>query len=51
MPRSKLSRAALTWALEGILCQDLSVARVTEGLAVSWSTAGAISNCAVARWH
>ena len=31
--------AALRWALEAIVCQHLSVARVAEGLAVSWNTA------------
>ena len=38
-PRAKLSRRALRWALEGIVCQHLTVARVTEGLGVSWNTA------------
>jgi transposase len=38
-PRAKLSRAGLRWALEGIVCQHLSVARVAEGLGVSWNTA------------
>jgi transposase len=38
-PRVKLSRRALQWALEAIVCQHLSVARVAEGLAVSWNTA------------
>ena len=38
-PRSKLSRHALRWALEGIVCQHLTVARVAEGLGVSWNTA------------
>jgi transposase len=38
-PRAKLSRRALRWALEGIVCQHLSMARVAEGLAVSWNTA------------
>ena len=38
-PRAKLSRRALGWALEAIVCQHLSVARVAEGLAVSWNTA------------
>ncbi len=38
-PRVKLSRRGLRWALEGIVCQHLSVARVAEGLAVSWKTA------------
>ena len=38
-PRSKLSRTALRWALEGIVVAHLTVARVAEGLAVSWNTA------------
>ncbi len=38
-PRAKLSRRALRWALEGIVVQHLSVARVAEGLAVAWDTA------------
>ncbi len=38
-PRAKLSRRGLRWALEGIVCQHLSVARVAEGLGVSWNTA------------
>jgi len=38
-PRVKLSRRGLRWALEGIVCQHLSVARVAEGLGVSWNTA------------
>ena len=38
-PRAKLSRRALRWALEGIVCQHLTVARIAEGLAVSWNTA------------
>lgn len=38
-PRQKLSRLALRWALEGLVVQHLTVARVAEGLAVSWSTA------------
>ena len=32
-------RAGLAWALEGIVCQHLTVARVAEGLAVAWDTA------------
>ena len=31
-PRAKLSRRGLRWALEGIVCQHLTVARVAEGL-------------------
>ncbi|BEH01029.1 hypothetical protein brsh051_03100 [Brooklawnia propionicigenes] len=38
-PRAKLSRAGLRWALEAIVCQHLSMARVAEGLQVSWNTA------------
>ncbi len=38
-PRAKLSRHGLRWALEGIVCQHLSVARVAEALGVSWNTA------------
>jgi len=38
-PRSKLSRTALRWALSGIVVAHLTVARVAEGLAVSWNTA------------
>lgn len=38
-PRSKLSRRGLRWALEGLVCQHLTVARVAEGLGVAWSTA------------
>ena len=38
-PRSKLSRGALAWALRALVVGHLSVARVAEGLAVSWHTA------------
>jgi transposase len=38
-PRSKLSRRGLRWALEGLVVQHLTVARIAEGLAVSWNTA------------
>ncbi|QCV87547.1 ISL3 family transposase [Acidipropionibacterium jensenii] len=38
-PRAELSRRALRWALEGIVVQHLSVARVAEGLGVAWDTA------------
>jgi len=40
-PRAKLSRAGLAWGLEGLVVQHLSVARVAEGLHVSWNTANA----------
>ena len=33
------ARRGLRWALEAIVCQHLSVARVAESLAVSWNTA------------
>jgi transposase len=38
-PKAKLSRRGLRWALEGIVVQHLTVARLAEGLAVSWNTA------------
>ena len=38
-PRARLSRRALRWALQAIVCQHLSIARVAEALAVSWDTA------------
>jgi transposase len=38
-PRARLSRRGLRWALEAIVVQHLTVARVAEGLAVSWNTA------------
>jgi hypothetical protein len=33
------SRRGLRWALEALVCQHLSVARVADGLAVSWNAA------------
>jgi transposase len=38
-PRARLSRGALRWALEAVVCQHLTVARVAEALAVTWNTA------------
>ncbi|TNU72770.1 ISL3 family transposase [Miniimonas arenae] len=38
-PRAKLTRTGLRWALEGIVVQHLTVARVAEGLGVAWNTA------------
>lgn len=38
-PRAKVSRRGLRWALEGVVCQHLTVARVAEGLGVAWNTA------------
>ena len=38
-PRAKLSRRGIRWALEGIVVGHLTIARVAEGLGVSWNTA------------
>lgn len=38
-PRAKLSRRGLRWALEAIVVQHLTVARVAEGLGVARNTA------------
>ena len=38
-PRAMLTRAGLRWALEGIVCQHLTVSRVAEALGVAWNTA------------
>ena len=38
-PRAKLSRRALRWALEGLVVGHLTIARIAEGLGVSWNTA------------
>jgi transposase len=38
-PWAKLLRRVLRWALEGIVCQHLTVARVADGLGVAWNTA------------
>ncbi|WP_413451701.1 ISL3 family transposase [Georgenia phoenicis] len=40
-PRAAISRGGVRWALEALVCQHLTVARVAEGLAVSWNTANA----------
>ena len=40
-PRSKITWAGLRWGLEGIVCQHVTMARVAEGLGVSWNTANA----------
>src|SRR5215217_2426216 len=37
--RAKLSRRGLRWALEALVVGHLTVARITEALAVSWNTA------------
>ena len=38
-PRSKLSRAALRWALEALVIQHLSMSRIASSLDVAWNTA------------
>ena len=38
-PSQKITRTALRWALAGLVCQHLSMARIGEGLGVSWNTA------------
>ena len=38
-PRAKLSSGGLRWALEALVLQHLTVARVAEGLGVWWNTA------------
>ena len=38
-PRAKLSRGALRWALEAIVCQHLTIARIAQRFGVSWNTA------------
>jgi transposase len=38
-PKAKLSRGGLAWALEAIVLDHLTVARVAAGLGVSWHTA------------
>ena len=38
-PRAKLSRAAVRWALTGVVVHHVTVARIADVLAVSWNTA------------
>ncbi len=38
-PKAKLTRRAAQWALEALVLQHLTVARVAEALAVAWDTA------------
>ncbi|GAA2537201.1 hypothetical protein GCM10009860_17280 [Microbacterium mitrae] len=38
-PRAKLSRRGLRWALEALVVQHLTVARIAEGLDLTWNTA------------
>ena len=38
-PRAKLSRAAVRWALTGLVVHHLTVARIAQALGMSWNTA------------
>ena len=38
-PRARLSRAAVRWALTGVVVHHVTVARVAQALGVSWNTA------------
>jgi hypothetical protein len=38
-PRAKLSSRGLRWALEALMVQHLTIARVADGLGVPWNTA------------
>ena len=38
-PRAKLSRAAVHWALTGLVVHHLTVARIAQALGMSWNTA------------
>lgn len=38
-PRAKLTRAALAWALEGLVVAHLSMTRIAQALGVAWDTA------------
>jgi len=40
-PRAKVSRGGLTWALEALVVDHLTVTRVAAGLGISWSAANA----------
>ena len=37
-PRAKLSRAAVRWALTGLVVHHVTVARVVQALGVSWKS-------------
>ena len=37
-PRAKLSRAAVRWALTGVVVHHLTVARISQALGVSWKS-------------
>ncbi len=38
-PRARLSRRGLRWALEALVVQHLTIARIAEALDVAWDTA------------
>ena len=38
-PRAKLSRAAVHWALTGLVVHHVTVARIAQALGMSWNTA------------
>lgn len=46
--RAKLSRAALAWALNGLVVQHLTVARLRDALAVAWNT---VNDAVLAEGH
>ena len=37
-PRAKLSRAAVRWALTGVVVHHVTVARIAQALGVSWES-------------
>jgi hypothetical protein len=37
-PRAKLSRAAVRWALAGVVVHHVTVTRVAQALGVSWKS-------------
>jgi len=37
-PRAKLSRAAVRWALTGLVVHHLTVTRIAQALGVSWKS-------------
>jgi transposase len=47
-PRAKLSRAALSWALNGLVVQHLTIARLRDALAVAWNT---VNDAVLAEGH
>ena len=48
-PRAKLSRAAVRWALTGVVVHHLTVARISQALGASWNTANTAVPTAGAR--